>query len=361
MIATYAVVEGKSFRWRTVFLWIGINTVGVSVHYFFGLSTLAQGLVLLGLLMQQSRQNLRVWRQPGWIKVYVVAAGTFAGSIVWLPILLNFYGSPQSSFLRADAISWTYFVNPIVQLLPLPAGWLYAIIAPVTNGTSRFTVPIAVFSCVVLLLGYVPWAGVVMARSIKFQWKNARTKLGIRTMMGFFVVANALFFLICYGLKFDITRGHRYGFVYFPSILILVGCAIAPFWSSQSVSNMSIRGPFKNFSQVKLPFLPQRISGKAFVGAVIGVAFLGSQVIVFSHSSLKFYKANLFIDYIQEKSTLPVVIGTSTLITEQPVVVGMEIMSVGWEIQRSFHPDDPEQNWKAPPRFLLVENKRCHR
>ncbi|MEL7359379.1 MAG: hypothetical protein AAFN40_22835 [Cyanobacteria bacterium J06560_6] len=364
VIATYAVAEGKPLRWRTVFGWIGVNTLGVSVHYFFGLSLLAQGIALLGLLVQQSHRDLSAWRKPNWVKVYIAAVGTFVGSVVWLPILLNFYGSPQSSFLRADAMNWQYFVNPIVQSL---AGWLYAIIAPVTNGTSRFTVPIAVISCVVLLLGYVPWAAVVMARSLKFQLKNFHTRLGIQTMFSFFVVANALFFLVCYGLGFDITRGHRYGFVYFPSILILVGGAIAPFWQNQldseaanleklNLEKLNLEGPFNNFSRVKLPFIPQKINGKAFVGVVIGVAFLGSQVIVFNYSSLKFYKANLFIDYIQAKSTLPVVIGTSTLVTEQPAIVGMEMMSVGWEIQRSYNPNEPTQNWQGSPRFLLVEN-----
>ena len=50
------------------------------------------------------------------------------------------------------------------------------------------------------------------------------------------------------------------------------------------------------------------------------------------------------------------VIGTSTLITEQPIVIGIEIMSIGWEIQRSFAPDEPASNWTKPPRFLLMEN-----
>jgi uncharacterized membrane protein len=358
VLAVKALQQRRPPAWSLVLAWIVINTLGLTIHFFCGLTLLAEGLTILVMLIQQSLNqpslgDRPIWRTAAWIRLYVVVAGTLAGALLWLPILINFYGSPQTSFLRAGTQSWQFWINPIVQSL---ASWLYAVLSPVTRGYGWLAVSIIVISCIVLLGGYAPWLLATLQRSLRFQLRQPTLRTGIQAMGGFFIMANGLFLIICYSLGFDITRGHRYSFVFFPSILILVGVGLAPFWQV----------PEQEFSRVKLPLMKKYMSGKAFVATVIGISFFGTQMMVHNLSNLKFYSADRLVNLIQETSTLPVVVGTSTQITTQPSVIGIELMSVAWEIQRNFNPsgakpytagpNNPAQRWVSSPRFIIVED-----
>ena len=347
VLSARTLAQGKSPSWLTTIGWILINTFSISVHYFSGITIVAEALTLLVLLIRQCRLEASAWRSQPWIRIYIAAVGTFLGAAIWLPILLNFYGSPQSSFLRSGPDSWKYWVDPVAQSV---AGWLYAVLSPVTNGYSWQAVTAIVVTCIFLLLIYSPWLIVNLRRSLLFQLEQPSLRIGIQAIGGFFIIANLLFLLICYGLGFDITRGHRYSFVFFPSILILVGVALAPYWSTrQRLENLFSKS---QFDRVKLPY----ISGRAFVVAVIVVGFFGSMVIVNNFSSLKFYKADRFVNLVQSESAFPVVIGTKTTIADQPVVVGIEILSVGWEVRRQLNAPDASQRWPMPPQFVIAEN-----
>ncbi len=366
VLAIKALQQRTPPSWGVVITWIVVNTLGLTIHFFCGLTLLAEGLTLLVMLIQQSRtqsktqgrtqQNRPAWRTATWSRVYVAAAGTLAGALLWLPILVNFYGSPQTSFLKSGAKSWQFWINPIVQSL---ASWLYAVLSPVTRGYGTLAVIVIVTSCILLLGIYAPWLLAALQRALKFQLRQPPLRTGIQAMGGFFIMANGLFLIICYSLGFDITRGHRYSFVFFPSILMLLGVGLAPFWQGSA-------GESSNFNRVKLPFIQKTISGKAFVATVIGISFIGTQIIVNNFSNLKFYSADRLVNLIQATSTLPVVVGTDTKITEQPSVIGIEIMSVAWEIQRNFNPDgskpysggpgSTEQQWVSSPQFIIAEN-----
>ena len=364
VVAVRALQQRQPVSWRVVLIWVTINVLGLTIHYFCGLTLIAEGLTLLVLLIRQcwvgpqgGRFDLREGLRSPWLRIYSAAAGTLAGALLWLPILINFYGSPQTSFLKPGSKNWQYWINPIVQSL---AGWLYAVLSPVTRGYSWQAVIVIVASCVVLLV-YAIWLVATLKNTLRFQLRQPQFRPGIQAMGGFFIMANALFLLICYGLDFDITRGHRYSFVFFPSILILVGAGLAPLWSSfrrhylgQTLHQSETVS--RRFGQVKLPFIRRAISGRTFVALVIGVGFLGSQIIVNNLSSLKFYQADRLIRLIQADSTLPVVIAAEAVVTDQPSVIGIEIMSVAWEIERDFNPDSLIQRWVAPPRFVIAEN-----
>ena len=175
-------------------------------------------------------------------------------------------------------------------------------------------------------------------------------------------MANLIFLLICYGLGFHITRGHRYSFVFFPSILVLVGAGLAPFWRSGEAAERPLDERLgemqlpQKFAQVKLLLLSDLSAVELIVIAVICVGFLGSQTIANNLSHLKFYKADQFINWVQDKSEFPAVIGTSTTITDQPVVVGIEIMATAWEVRTQLKASDGAQRWPTAPQFVIAEN-----
>lgn len=364
VVAVQALSQHKSPTWHTVITWIIINVIGLTIHFFCGLTLMAEGLTLWVILIQQCLndditspvKNRSLWRQSPWLRIYSVAAGTLAGALLWLPILTNFYGSPQTSFLRAGTKNWQYWFNPLVQSL---ASWLYALLSPVSRGYSWQAITAIVVTCAGLLV-YAIWLLATLQRSFRFQLRQPNLRASTQAISGFFVMANALFLAICYSLGFDITRGHRYSFVFFPSLILLVGLSLAPFWKGKQDS-LETADPKRHlsFSQVKLPFMKRHISGPTFVKLVIVVSFLGAQVMVQDYSSLKFYRPDRLINLIQTTSPSPtqtIVIGASTIVTEQPSVIGLELMSIAWEIQRHFNPKSPEQGWDAPLRFIIVED-----
>lgn len=366
-----ALKQKRAIRWTTALSWILINALSLSVHYFCGLTILAEALALLWVLIQQCRSDAFAWRQRHWTRIYIVAIGTFASAAIWIPILLNFYGSPQSSFLRSGASSWQHWINPIVQSL---AGWLYTMLSPMTNGDGRLAVTAIVISCLCLLAVYAPWLIKNIRRSLRFQLHQTSRQTGIQSMASFFLAANILFLCICYGLGFDITRGHRYSFVFFPSLLVLAGAGLTPFWQASigTISEPPYRDTLKPaettqiseqphrqkelFDRIKLPFVERFISGRSFVITVVFISFIGSQVIVNNVSSLKFYKANKFVNLVQSESVYPVIVGTETTITEKPLVIGTEIMSVGWEVKQQLEKNTASQRWSEPPQFVIAEN-----
>ena len=354
VLSVRALDEGKAPSWTTTISWIVVNALSISVHYFSGITIVAEALTLLVLLVKQCRVDGAVWRQKPWIRIYVAAIGTFLGAAVWLPILLNFYGSPQSSFLRSGPSSWKYWVDPIAQSV---AGWLYAVISPITNSYGPFAIATVVITCVLLLFIYAPWLIANLNRALRFQLNQPSLRLGLQSIGGFFIIANLMFLFICYGLGFDITRGHRYSFVFFPSILILIGAGLAPFWPSGGRPGESYSAP--KFAQVKIPFIGRAISGKAFVATVICIGFLGSLTITNNLSHLKFYKADRFINLVQAESAYPAVIGTKTTIADQPIVVGIEILSTAWEVRRQLNEPDAAQRWPTAPRFTIAENNEA--
>jgi uncharacterized membrane protein len=320
-------------------LWVGVNALAFATHYFTVLALLAQALVLLALAIYQGRtQPKLLWQRP-WRRLYGVVLGTLAACLVWLPVLLNFYGSSQSSNLAIDLNQPMRWLDPIAQTL---AGLIFMVITPITHAQGALGIAAVVLS-VLVLLPVLLW---LMARLIQ-AWPLVRLteqgRFGLFLMGGFVLAAIALFFAVTYGLAMDITRGHRYNFVFHPGVMVLLGGLLAVYWPETDVQPRSPR----------LPFTQQKISGRRTV-QVFWIAGLVSALFVVSNLAFaKYFEPAQFVRTIQTESTHPVLIGFPASIEEKPTVIGHELLSVGWEIHRHFNPNDPNSQWTVPPRFFL--------
>ncbi len=349
-LAVQAAWHRRPLGWLTVISWIVINTLSVSVHYFCGIAIFAEGLVLLGMLVRQCIQSgNRLWKAP-WPRIYTAALSSLLGALIWLPILLNFYGSPQTTYITSGQGSWKFWVDPIVQSV---VGWLYAFVSPITSAYGRLGVATVVVTSVLVVFLYVPWLLKALGRSLKFQWMQPSLKPGLWAIGGFFIVSNILFLCICYGAGFDITRGHRYCFVYYPSIVVLVGASLAPFLQAQETDKQTSHK--RNLTQVKLPLIKRFISGRTFVAIVLIISFLGTQAIVNDLSHLKFYKANRMVNFVRDNSSFPAVIGIRAVVSDQPSVIGNEIVSVAWEVKRQLDAGISRDEWAGEPQFIIAE------
>ena len=374
VLAVQAVRQQRSIRWLTVLAWILINALGIAVHYFCGIAYCAQGMILLGLLIQHCLQEASAWRRASWGRIYVVAVGSAAGILAWLPVLLHFYGSPQTTYITSNARDLNFWIKPLAQSL---VGWLYALMSPISRGFSWQWVVVIVITSVFLVLFYAPWVGWNLVRSLKAQWlnqepwfntegqdnqKKSLSQSGLFALSSFFVVSNLLYFAICYIVGFDITRGHRYTFAYYPSVIMLTGAGLAPFLMSAPLLNQDKTDVAKNnFSRVRFPFVKQSISGRNFVVLVLLVAFLGTQTIVWNRTHLKFYMPDRFVNEMQTQSKYPVILTMNATSGSQPSVLGNEIVSAAWEIKRQIDHSAEENapsEWVSEPQFVLVERSK---
>ncbi len=320
-------------------LWVGVNALAFATHYFTALAMLAQGLVLAALAWHQGRTQLQTLGRRPWRRLYWVMLGTLAACLAWLPVLLNFYGSSQSSNLAIDLSQPRRWLDPIAQML---AGLIFMVITPITRAQGTIGV-VAIVLSVLVLLPVLLW---LVARLVTARYQLSQSgsgRFGLFVMGGFVLAAIALFFAVTYGLAMDITRGHRYNFVFHPGVMVLLGGLLASYWPDSEGNQRSVR----------LPFTQQKISGRRSV-QVIWVAGLASAVFVVSNLAFaKYYQPADFVRTLQTESTHPVLVGFANPIEAKPTVIGLELLSIGWEIHRHFHPEHPESQWLAPPRFFI--------
>ncbi|NEO56496.1 MAG: hypothetical protein F6K54_27505 [Okeania sp. SIO3B5] len=224
------------------FLWVIINSLGISTHYFFALALTAEGLVI-GWFWLRDIQNLF---QRYWWRIYLVALGTFIGCLVWLPII----GGIGNSQLT-DWISTSFELDEIWHPIPRLLGWVLTMVwlLPI-EGTSLF---VTILSGVTLLIMLV-WVAPGLWQGGKAQMNDIDNRFSFQVFVGFFVGAIALFLLIIYGMGKDLSLAARYHFVYFPIVIILLAAILGKCWVNEVRSQkLEVRSDFYNGDLSKEP------------------------------------------------------------------------------------------------------------
>jgi uncharacterized membrane protein len=293
-----------------VFSWVIINALGIATHYFFVLTLVTEGLVLLVFAVRYIPTNAKVFLSPPWRQIYSVAIGSLIAAIVWLPIFLqNSYGEDLTAWIQQPRQGFAW-LSPFFQafaawvtmlyLLPVEAPQLWIVIA----------------SGLVMLI-FIIWAAPILVRGLKANLQQPDTRFVTQVLIGVVVGAIALFFVFTYFLGIDLTRGARYNFVYFPAVILLLGAILAVTWRN---------------SQGKKAVIVIWLMG--FVSAVTVICNLGYQ---------KYYRPDLLVNLIQQTSQVPILIAT-TQITH--VQIG-EMMGIAREFKI--------RNINSPsPLFLLA-------
>jgi len=334
-IATQAIHNRKPLPIWLAVLWVTLNSLGIAIHYFFALALCAETLSLIGL---------RVWswrRKQAWIqewRMYLVAAGTLLGGLLWLPVWASFYGSEQTSWLSmGEQRSFLVWINPIFQSL---AGWITMLMLLPVESENLLVVVASVLVMLVLLI----WMTPILSQGLKTQFQKPSTRLGTQTLGSFVLAAIGLFFAVTYSSGLDITRGSRYNFVYFPGVIVLAGAGLAACWQAPALAQR----------RVLLGRL--RLNSKQAVALVGLSGFLSAITVVTNLGFAKFYRPEWLIPIIQRESTAPVLIASTVHKTNHPSVIAPDFIGVAWEIKRHFSASS--QNWVSPPQFLLAQYKQ---
>lgn len=304
--------------------WVVVNSLGIATHYFFSLTLVAQAIALFGLAIIKNPTKLQLKNHPwksqksiptGWWRIAAVAAGTFVGCLVWLPVWQASYDSQMTQWIMTNNRTFLSVINPIFQSL---AAWITMIcLLPIETPSLGLTIASGA-----AMLAFFIFAVPIVYRGFKTLLGQPEPRLGLESLGGFVLGAVALFFAIAYIPGIDLTRGARYNFVYFPAVPVLIAAALA-LGQPTTPTNLKWR----------------RISIIWLVGLLSGIT------VVNNGGYQKYYRPDLLLPVIQQASKVPVVIAT----THNTLVQTGEMMGLAWEFKGKT---------KLKPQFLLAHQKQ---
>ena len=300
-------------------VWILVNAIGISVHYFFALTLGAEGLALLGLGLADWRQRRSIY--PYWGRLGLVLLGTAIGGLVWLPF---WQGAADSGLTR-----WIYKTDPVNRglwtILRILI-WLVSMVVllPVENTP----LPVTIGSAALMLL-FVAWLFPVLWRGLRRLLAQTATRSPVQTLAGFVLAAIGLFLAIANGYGADLTLAVRYHFVYFPAVLLLLGAALSFCWTGAEK-----RSPGLQLLQGR---------GKVAIALVLLISAVSSVMVVNDRVFQKPHRADLLAAEIQFTSQVPVLVA----MTNGNDLRFRELIALGYEFSRL----------SARPQFLLLTVK----
>ncbi|MBO3457766.1 glycosyltransferase [Aetokthonos hydrillicola Thurmond2011] len=282
-------------NWLIV-IWICINALGVSTHYFFALTLGTEALWLIVLAFSQFRGKLRANANPKqylnylpWWQILVAAIGTIIACLVWVPLFFqaNRGGELTNWIQIGNDDGFLKLFSPLLQALGIWISMLYLL--PVSVSSL-----VVVIGSGLIMLFFFIWLFPILKRGIVTQIKQPATRL-MTQMFGVLVLgAIALFFFFTYALDIDLTRGARYYFVYFPSIIVLLGTSLAVCWKTPTIKQ-------KFFS----------FSGKTSVAIILSMGLISGLCVVSNLGYPKYYRPDLLVPVMQKVSHSPMLIATT--------------------------------------------------
>jgi len=335
-------------------MWVGVNSLGIAIHYFFTLTLCAEAFVLLRFWILDFgfwiNRKFKPEKSPPttphltWWRIYAVAAGTLIGGLVWLPAWQSASGNRVTQWIY-DGELLSNWLAAIARVL----AWIITmlLLLPVEG----ITLPIALASGSVLVI-FVFWALPIFIHGIRIQLGRSLTRGETQVLGGYVLAAIALFLSITYGLSADLTIAARYHFVYFPAVIVLLGAALAICWDAAKLAARIELG-WTARQQSLLHFLKAR--GKKSVALILLMGFLGGLTVVSNLGYQKVERPDLLVPIIQEASQVPVLIATAHKTHEQTG----EMMGLGLEFKRSYRYWEPAatSSPKHPPLFLLAHQE----
>lgn len=231
LIGLYAMLidlQNQRFRLLVWLGWIGVNSIGFYIHYFFLLAFFAQSvtLVLGDRKIAQSNRAASKWAMqdftlPAWLPTTALLAilAVCLTYLPWLPTFFSHIGRPEIDWMKPYAPSWQHTIAPLYQL---PVGWILMVAAFPVEQQPLWVV---VFWGVPTLF-FIGWLIWQVSRGLR-QWRSPQSHLGAWMLVTFILTVVLEFVAIAYLLGTDITQVPRYNFIYFPAVCALIGACLS--------------------------------------------------------------------------------------------------------------------------------------
>lgn len=336
-------------------VWVGINSLGIAVHYFFTFTLCAEALVLMRFWIIDFRfwinrkfklkQSFHppTFLSKYWWRIYAVAAGTLIGGLVWIPALQSV---PDNRVTQ-----WIYnsdFLSNWLEVIARILAWIITMVSllPIEN-TS---LPVIIASSTVLLL-FIFWALPIFISGIRIQLRILLTKRETQVLSGYILAAITLLFCISFSLGADLTIAARYHFFYFPAVIVLLAATLAICWDAANLAVKKELG-WTNQQQSLLYFLQSR--GKTAVAIIWLMSFVGGLTVVSNLGYQKPDRADLLVPIIQHTSQVPVLIATAHKTHEQTG----EMMGLGIQFKHLYRYLESATNSETNTlKFLLAHQE----
>ncbi len=348
IIATRSIYDGTPLPYWLGLTWVAINTLGVATHYFFSLTLCAEAFVLIGQAFRGRCFLKRTWLQPYWWRLYLVAAGTVAGSIVWLPVFQSNYSSELTHWIY-DRKPFSSWLEPIGRVV----AWGITLLVSLPMEITTLPLGIVIASGLVTLT-FLFWALPILNRGLKLQKAQWDNHLSVQVLGGFIIGALVLFFGFTYCLGADLTLAPRYQFVYFPAAIALIGAALATYGNTPiSAAGME---SIPNDTQRSVVSLFKR-GGKKGITLIWLMGLIGGLTVTWNLAYLQSIRPDLLVNVIQKVSNSPVLIAT----THQHHGQTGRMMGLAWEVKRLERLGSSASHGTASPLFLLAhDDQRFH-
>ncbi|MEB3120941.1 MAG: glycosyltransferase family 39 protein, partial [Snowella sp.] len=309
----------KKLPWSLILGWIILNSIGLSVHFFFGLAFLAE-VMSLGILYfsqlrkdNNSNKSLKHWYSLLW-----VILGTGTTILTWFIIIFQReYGNGMTQWIQQDNSNIIRFISPIFQLA---AAWVTMLcLLPIESPNLAIAI-LSGLGMLIYLIWYIP----LIKWGLLQSWKTEKFFLETRMLVYCFMSLVMLYLGITYFGGKDITRGARYSFVYLPVITFLLTIVLSVCWERKEAKFNT------DFSLKNILYIVKH-NGK-FIAYVVGLmGILSSLSIAHNLGYRKYYNPTQFLDILQANSNVPSLIST----TQQSLVQTGEMMGLAWELAQN--------------------------
>lgn len=207
-------------RWLSWLGWVGVNSLGLYIHYFFILVIIAEVLTLIGFFWWfircfcQGRELATKRFIYLLINLFISIFFLSLTYLPWLRILLTHSRASETDWLPAPE-----HVAPIYQTL---LNWVLMIIAlPVEHQPLIIAIPSAIFMVVFSL-----WFGAFFIKQLKILTRQPQTQVITSTLIVFTLCLISEIFALAYLFHKDITAVPRYSFIWYPSTCLLIAAVL---------------------------------------------------------------------------------------------------------------------------------------
>jgi uncharacterized membrane protein len=304
--------QPHQFPWWIALAWIGINSLGMAVHYFFVLILGSELVVLVGLAIAFRATHPVMLHKSPWTKIQVAMLGTLAGCAVWLPFLDRVSQSNLTDWI-ADGSP-----GPIEPLLRLGV-WLAAMLTLLPMDGYVFSIA-WVWTAMVITIALLVGAIAVLVGGGTTQLRQTQSRLPMFVFGGAAIACLVLMLGLTYIGGRDLTLAPRFSFVYFPALVVFLAACLA-----------GVRDAQRNRVLV-------------FMAAIAG---LGCLTVVGNVGYLQTHRSDRMAGLIAQHSEAPVLIAT----THRHHGHTGRIMGLAWELHQH---DTLKPGWIVPPHFLLA-------
>jgi uncharacterized membrane protein len=279
-----------------------------------------------------------------WQRIYLVAAGSLAGSVVWLPILQSNYDYELTHWIY-DGDPLKSWLEPIGRVL----AWLITTLISLPMELTTLSLGMLIASGLVTAI-FVLWLLPIIKYGLKREHFPLNTRLNLQVLGDFAIAALVLFFGITYTLGADLTLAPRYQFVYFPVAIALLGAALAISWDATTPEvKIEPKLTQRQFSFIRL----SRKGNKKAVVLILLVGVLGGLTVNWNLGYLQSIRPDLLVNVIQKVSDSPVLIAT----THQHHGHTGRMMGLAWEFKHRDQANSPESREINSPKFLLAHTE----